>query len=109
MKKLLILLLLVPSLSWGKGYNTFLLERCGFYITESEKNEMTRQQLKMYVGGFFSGKLIEQDKTIDIDLDSLFMELENYCKANPLTLYTQALLDVYERTVPFFRKDGTYK
>jgi len=37
------------------------------------------------------------------------MELENYCKANPLTLYTQALLDVYERTVPFFRKDGTYK
>jgi len=67
MKKLLILLLLVPGLSWGKDYNTFLTERCGFYITESEKNDMKKQQLKMYVGGFFSGKLIEQDKTIDID------------------------------------------
>ena len=101
MKKILGIVVLGMLMSWNANatYTAIGFIDCGDVITADKNNNKTvRYQVSDWVKGYITGRNYpnKQKPSKDIDADSLFYKVLNYCKKNPLKDTAQAAETIYE-------------
>ena len=101
MKKILPIVTLSLVLSWNSNaeYTAIGFVSCGDVITSDKNNNKTvRYQVSDWVKGYITGRNYPRGKKpeADIDADSLFYEVLNYCKKYPLKDTALAAEKIYK-------------
>ena len=102
MKKLLAIILLIPSLGWGEPFFTYLTLECG-QVTKFKNDKSNASNTEDYIFGIMSGYISaknEESKELVGNYtsnDAIVEQLFLYCKNNPLHILHEAVIDTYEQ------------
>lgn len=103
MKKVLALLLLIPSLSWGlnhSAYFAYMTQECGTLTVDWKENEVNTEN---YVWGALSGYMTAYNEIFGefvgqkTDIASMLQEIKNFCTNNPLKELYDAVNHTYHQ------------
>lgn len=71
------------------GYTSVGARSCGVYVEEKQKDGWGYAVIGAWMAGYISGYNLAADDTFDIlgdaDMKSVYLWMENYCRANPLS------------------------
>ena len=98
MKTLLALLLLIPSLSWGKeelSGNNIGHGRVQCSTVLSQYDGWDRLIYNAYITGAISGMLIESSKNTNFDSSIIINDAIDYCKKYPQREFMRAIHETF--------------
>ena len=96
MKKLLILLLLVPHLALADNviFFGYAGKRCDSMISLNE-DKTKQKQIEEYIKAFISGMNLANYQSINSTIENLYKSSMEYCEDNPDHLFAIALGKTY--------------